>query len=80
MTQYIYLHDTLERIEVKNEIDWHEHKQIMKIAFPFNIHTNKANYEIQFGNVERDTHKNTSWDAAKFEVCGQKCPGHFPGR
>lgn len=72
MTQYIYLHDTLERIEVKNEIDWHEHKQIMKIAFPLNIHTNKANYEIQFGNVERDTHKNTSWDAAKFEVCGQK--------
>ena len=72
MTQYIYLYDTLERIEVKNEIDWHEHKQIMKIAFPFNIHTNKANYEIQFGNVERDTHKNTSWDAAKFEVCGQK--------
>jgi len=72
MTQYIYLYDSLERIEVKNEIDWHEHKQIMKIAFPLNVHTNKANYDIQFGNVERATHKNTDWDAAKFEVCGQK--------
>lgn len=72
MTQYIYLYDNLERIEVKNEIDWHEHKQVVKIAFPLNVHTNKANYEIQFGNVERPTYKNTSWEAAKFEVCGHK--------
>ncbi len=72
MTQYIWLYDNLERIEVKNELDWHEHKQMMKIAFPLQVHATKANYEVQFGNVERNTHKNTSWDAAKFEVCGQK--------
>ena len=72
MTQYIWLYDELERIEVKNEIEWHENRQMMKIAFPLRIHANKANYDIQFGSVERNTHKNTSWDAAKFEVCGQK--------
>ena len=26
--------------------------------------------EIQFGHVHRPTHTNTSWDAARFEVCG----------
>jgi len=34
--------------------------------------TNKATYEIQYGNVERSTHSNTSWDMAKFEVCAHK--------
>ena len=29
-------------------------------------------YDIQFGSLKRPTHKNTSWDAAKFEVCGHK--------
>ena len=32
----------------------------------------KATYDAQFGCVSRQTHKNTSWDSAKFEVCGHK--------
>ncbi|MBV9851628.1 MAG: alpha-mannosidase, partial [Armatimonadetes bacterium] len=28
--------------------------------------------DIQFGNLERPTHWNTSWDWARFEVCGHK--------
>jgi alpha-mannosidase len=31
-----------------------------------------ATYEIQWGNVERSIHRNTSWDWAKFETCAQK--------
>lgn len=44
----------------------------MKTAFPLDIHTNTAIYETQFGHIERSTHQNTSWDKAKFEVCGHK--------
>ena len=29
-------------------------------------------YDIQFGNIERETNRNTSWEFAKFEVCGHK--------
>ncbi len=72
ITQFIYLYDGIERIDVKNVIDWKESQQLLKIAFPFDVHTSKATYDIQFGNVERNTHRNTSWDEAKFEVCGQK--------
>ena len=46
--------------------------QVLKLAFPLNIHTNDATFEIQFGHVHRPTHRNTSWDAARFEVCAQK--------
>lgn len=72
INQEIYLYSTLERIDVVNTLDWHEKKQLLKIAFPFDIHTSKAVFDIQFGNVERPISSNTSWEKAKFEVCGHK--------
>ena len=53
-------------------MDWKESHLVLKTAFPVDVNTNKATYDIQFGSVERPTHKNTSWDAAKFEVCAHK--------
>jgi alpha-mannosidase len=52
--------------------DWHNRHQMLKATFPVDINADKATYEIQFGTVERPTHKNTSWDAARFEVCAHK--------
>ena len=60
------------RIDFKTEVDWKEEQILLKTAFPIDVRTTKANYEIQFGNVERNTHWNTSWDYAKFEVVGHK--------
>jgi alpha-mannosidase len=45
---------------------------LLKVAFPVDVLTPKATYEIQWGNVERPTHRNTSWDWARFETCAQK--------
>ena len=72
IVQYLYLYDNIERIDFENEFEWNETKQLVKIAFPFDIHTDKATFDIQFGNIERNTHRNTSWDKAKFEVCAHK--------
>ena len=44
----------------------------MRVNFPVDVNTTKATYEIQFGNVERETTNNHSWDTAKFEACGHK--------
>ncbi len=70
--QTIQLYNNSRRIDFKTEIDWKQDHQILKIAFPLDVHTSKATYDIQFGNIERPTHSNTSWDAAKFEVCAHK--------
>lgn len=59
-------------IRFDTEIDWHEEDKMLKVAFPVNVNAARATYEIQWGNVERPTHKNTSWDMAKFEVAHQK--------
>lgn len=45
---------------------------MVKAAFDVDLNTDKATYDIQFGTIERNTHQNTSWDAAKFEVCAHK--------
>ncbi|KAJ3983926.1 glycosyl hydrolases family 38 N-terminal domain-containing protein [Lentinula detonsa] len=54
------------------EVDWRERHQFLKFELPLNIHNDNAYYETQFGYVQRPTHKNTTWDMAKFEVCGHK--------
>lgn len=70
--QNIWLYDEIARIDFETEIDWKESHLLLKTAFPVAVNADKATYEIQFGTVERPTHRNTSWDAAKFEVCAHK--------
>lgn len=60
------------RIDFRTDVDWHEHQVLLKVAFPVDIRATKATYEIQFGNVERPTHWNTSWDYAKFETVAHR--------
>ena len=70
--QNIWLYSDNTRIDFDTDIDWHEHHQILKAAFPLDVHTMSATYEIQYGHVTRPTHHNTSWDEAMFEVYGHK--------
>lgn len=72
ITQTMYLTAHSARLDFVTEVDWHERHQLVKAAFPMDIQTSQATYEIQFGHLVRPTHANTSWDAAKFEVCGHK--------
>ncbi len=72
IVQDITLNAGSKRIDFATEIDWHEDHVLLKTLFPVDIHSNRATYDIQFGNIERPTHYNTTWDEAKFEVCGHK--------
>ena len=70
--QKIWLYDDVDRIDFETYIDWKESHILLKAAFPVDVNTDKATYDIQFGSVERPTHYNTSWDSARFEVCAHK--------
>jgi alpha-mannosidase len=56
------------RIDFETEIDWRERDRVLKVAFPLALRTDHSIAEIQFGHLRRPTHRNTSWDAARFEV------------
>ena len=53
-------------------MDWHERHRFLKVAFPVTVRSTRATYEIQHGHIERPTVVNTSWDEARFEVCGHR--------
>jgi alpha-mannosidase len=73
ITQKIFLYgEGLDRIDFVTDIEWKEKRQLLKARFPFDLFVDKATYDIQFGNIERSTSANTSWDAAKFETAAQK--------
>lgn len=72
VTQDIIFYRDTVRIDFRTELDWHGHNQLLKVAFPVDIHALEATYDIQFGNVKRPTHWNTSWDYARFETVGHQ--------
>lgn len=72
IVQDIIFYEASGRIDFKTHIDWKESQILLKAAFPIDVTASKAAYEIQYGNVERPTHANTSWEQAKFEVCAHK--------
>ena len=72
VTQVISLGAGSRFVDFDTEVEWHETNRLLKVAFPVDVRSLRATYEIQYGHVERPTHANTSWDVARFEVCAQK--------
>ena len=72
IAQRVYMYADSARIDFDTEINWRERRLLLKVAFPVDILSPRATYEIQWGNVERPTHQNTSWDWARFESCAHK--------
>jgi alpha-mannosidase len=70
--QRISLRYNSPRLDIETHIDWRERHIFLKAAFPVDILSPAATYEIQWGNVQRPTHRNTSWDWARFETCAMK--------
>ena len=71
-TQRISLNYNSPRLDFDTHIDWNERHILLKVAFPVDVLSPQATYEIQWGNVQRPTHRNTSWDWARFETCAHK--------
>ena len=60
------------QIDFITAVDWNENSKMLRTSFPVNVYAQEATCEIQFGNVKRPTHRNTSWDMAKYEVYAHK--------
>jgi alpha-mannosidase len=71
-TQRISLTRGSQQLDFDTTIEWNERATLLKVAFPVDILSPVATYEIQWGNVQRPTHRNTSWDWARFESCAHK--------
>jgi alpha-mannosidase len=72
VTQLVTLRAGVKRLDFETEVDWHEREKFLKVAFPVDVRADRSAAETQFGHVFRPTHGNTSWEAAKFEICAHR--------
>lgn len=72
ITQRIRLYQHTRRVDFVTEVDWYERQTLLKVTFPVAVRNTQATAEIQFGNIQRPTHRNTSWDRARFETCAHR--------
>jgi alpha-mannosidase len=72
ITQTMRLTAGSRRLEFHTDVAWHERHRFLKVAFPVSVRSTRATFEIQHGHLERPTVANTSWDEARFEVCGHR--------
>ena len=67
ITQDMVLYSSTRRIDFRTSVEYHEQHQLLKAAFPVDIRSTYGTYDVQYGNVRRPNHWNTSWDQARFE-------------
>lgn len=72
LTQEVVLLPKSKRLDFKTRVDWRERHRMLRVSFPVAVDALEASFDIQYGFVRRPTHRNTSWDLARFEVCGHR--------
>lgn len=71
-TQHISLKAGQERLEFHTTVEWKELHRLLKTSFPAAVHAANAKHEMQFGYVERPTHRSRLYDKDRFEVCNHR--------
>ncbi len=61
-----------KRLDFVTHVHWRERHRMLRVAFDADVTATEASFEIQYGTVKRPTHRNTSWDMARFETVGHR--------
>ena len=72
IVQTVRLWANSARLEFKTDIDWHQRRVLLKARFPLAIRSDHATFECAHGVIRRPTHRNTSWEEARFEVAAHR--------
>ena len=72
ISQEIVLRGESDRLEFRTTADWHELHRLLKVSFPSDVHTASGINEVQFGYVERPTHRSRQYDKDRFEVSNHR--------
>lgn len=60
------------RLDIETHVHWHERQVLLRALFPLTVRSHEATFETMYGVVKRPTHRNTSWDEVRFEVCAHR--------
>jgi alpha-mannosidase len=68
ITQNYILYRKGRRLDIETKIDWHTRRALLRAYFPTTVLSRRARFDISGGFIERPTHRNTSFEKARFEV------------
>jgi len=71
-TQYITFYRDSGMVDVDNDVLWQEDNRLAKALFDVNVLTRTALCDTSAGVCARETHRNTTWQQARYEVCQHK--------
>lgn len=71
-TQTIRLQADSSRLEFATHVNWNEQHRLLKVSFPVQVYAENGINEMQFGYVERPTHRSRAYDQDRFEVCNHR--------
>ena len=60
------------RLDFHTTATWRECRSMLRVRFPVAVQADRATFDIQFGHIQRTTHRNTTWDLARDEVAAHK--------
>ncbi|GMV99145.1 MAG: alpha-mannosidase [Candidatus Hydrogenedentota bacterium] len=66
--QDVIMYANSPRIDFDTKVEWNEKRTLLKVAFPVDVRSSSAAFEIQYGTIERPTHRNDARDRGRFEV------------
>ncbi|MEW5946655.1 MAG: glycoside hydrolase family 38 C-terminal domain-containing protein [bacterium] len=69
---YLSLYENYPQFEGRIDVDWQERRVIAKLAFPLNLSSESAWFEIPYAAIERRSVPRTLAEQAKWEVSAQK--------
>ncbi len=72
LTQRVVIYPDSPRIDFKTKVNWQETHKMLRTAFPLAAKSESARCEIQYGFIDRPTHRNDSFAKAKKEICAHK--------
>ncbi len=72
IVQEVFLSRGSRRLDFLTRVEWRERHRLLRTSFPAAVKSERASCDIQYGFVERDTHTNTSWEKARFEVAAHR--------
>jgi alpha-mannosidase len=72
LVQEIILTAFSARLDFVTRLHWRTPQAMLRTSFPVAIHAEYATFDIQYGHLQRSTHRNTTWDLAQDEVCAHK--------
>jgi len=70
--QTFVLHSGSRRLDVETWIEWRQRNILLRALFPLNVRSHEATFETMYGAQRRPTHRNTSFEAARFEVSAHR--------